>query len=39
VIAEHPCSSVTSVVKNSESDSVSSVCSVGTPPRFEISAD
>ena len=32
VIAEHPCSSVTSVVKNSESDSVSSVFSVGTLP-------
>ncbi len=32
VIAEHPGSSVTSVVKNSESDSVSSVSSVGTLP-------
>lgn len=32
VIAEHPGSSVTSVVKNSESDSVSSVFSVGTLP-------
>jgi hypothetical protein len=38
VIAEHPCSSVTSVVKNPILSSVFSVCSVGTP-RFEISAD
>jgi hypothetical protein len=39
VIAEHPWSSVTSVVKIPIPSSVSSVCSVGTPSRFEISAD
>ena len=32
LIPNHPCSSVPSVVKNSESDSVSSVFSVGTLP-------